>query len=192
METGTILIIISNLFILLSSLFEVKAILEGKARPHRTTYLVLSLITALATASLFAQQDKVALWLAVASTLQCLVTFGLSIKYGMGGWGKIDIVCLIIALLGIVLWQTTKNPIVALYASILADFTGMIPALVKTFLFPETEIWAYYGFNVIAGLCTVLAIREVSLQSVSYPLYILVINLVMVVIIRRKQLGIKI
>jgi len=166
-----------------------KAILRGDAKPHRTTRLVLFLITALTTASLFAQHDKVAIYLAAVSTFQSTIIFILSIKYGMGGWEKSDILCLVIALLGIVLWKTTQNPVIALYAAIAADFTGMIPALIKTYNQPETEVWNFYLLDVFAGGFSMLALRSWTLQEFSYPTYIMLINLVMVYLIVRPKIS---
>lgn len=81
-------IVISSLLALISPLVYAKAIVKGEAKPHRTTRLILLVITLLATISLFAQNDTVAIWLAGVSALQSIIIFILSIKYGMGGWGK--------------------------------------------------------------------------------------------------------
>jgi len=183
----TIFIILSSLIALVSPIVYAKAIFKGEAKPHRTTRLILLLITSLATASLFAQHDTVAIWLAGVSTLQSILIFVLSIKYGMGGWEKKDILCLFIALMGIVLWQTTKNPVIALYASIAADFTGMIPALIKTYQFPKTEIWTFYALDTVAAVFSMVAIKNFTLQEFSYPVYILIINLIMVLLIIRPH-----
>lgn len=182
-----VFIVISSLLALISPLIYARAILKGEAKPHRTTRFVLLLITSLTTASLFAQNNQVAIWLAAASTLQSILILILSLKHGMGGWSKSDIVCLIIALSGIVLWKTTNNPVLALYAAIAADFTGMIPALLKTYRFPETEVWSFYLLDVFAAGFSLLALRLWILQEFSYPIYIMVINLVMVILIVRLK-----
>lgn len=182
-----IFIFISSLIALISPIVYAKAIFKGEAKPHRTTRLILLLITSLATASLFAQHDTVAIWLAGVSTLQSILIFVLSIKYGMGGWEKRDLVCLLIAFLGIVLWQTTKNPVIALYASIAADFTGMIPALIKTYQFPKTEIWTFYALDTVAAVFSMIAVKNFTPQELSYPAYILIINFIMVLFITRPH-----
>ena len=185
---SSIFIIISSLLALISPLIYARAIFKGKAKPHRTTRLVLLLITSLATASLLAQHNTVAIWLAGVSTLQSIFIFILSIKRGMGGWAKIDVFCLIIALSGIVLWQTTKEPSLALYASIAADFTGMIPALIKTYRYPQTEIWAFYLLDVFAALFNIFAIKIWTVQQFSYPLYLVIINFAMVILVIRPTI----
>ena len=185
---STLFIIISSGLALISPLIYARAIVRGKARPHRTTRFVLLLITSLTTASLFAQHNEVAIWLAGASTLQALLIFILSIKYGMGGWSKTDLLCLGIALVGIVLWQTTQNPVLALYAAILADFTGMVPAFIKTYRWPDTEIVSFYVLDVFAAAFSLLALSVWSPQEYSYPLYIMLVNLCMALLIIRPVL----
>lgn len=180
---ANIFIVISSLLALISPVIYVRAILHGEAKPHRTTRLVLLLITSLTTASLIAQGNNVAVYLAAVSTLQSIAIFALSLKYGMGGWAKLDILCLVIALLGIVLWQLTQNPVVALYFAILADFTGMIPALLKTYRFPDTEIWSFYLLDVFAAGFSLLAVQSWAPADFSYPVYIMLINLIMVALI---------
>ena len=180
-----ILILLSSFLALVSPFIYAQAILKGKAKPHRTTRFVLLLITSLATASLFAQHDTVAIWLAAVSLFQSVLLFIFSIKYGMGGWGKIDILCLIVALLGIILWQTSKDPSLGLYASIAADCIGMVPALIKTYRFPKTEIWTSYAIDISAATLSLLAVKSFSLQQFSYPLYLVIINLLMVIFVIR-------
>ena len=178
-----IFIIISSLLALISPVIYAKAILRGEAKPHRTTRLVLLLITSLATASLFAQHNTVAIWLAGVSTLQAIVIFALSIKHGMGGWAKSDMICLVIALLGIGLWQTTKQPTLALYAAIAADFTGMVPAMIKTYKFPKTEIWSFFLLDTFAAIFSLMAIKTWTVEEFSFPLYLVLINFAMVLLI---------
>lgn len=184
----TVFIVISSILALISPLIYAKAILRGKAKPHRTTRIVLLLISSLATVSLFAQHDTVAIWLAGVSTVQSVLIFILSIKHGMGGWAKEDLLCFGIALLGIILWQTTNQPSLALYASIAADFTGMVPALIKTYRFPETEIWSFFLLDVFAATFSLLAVKSWTVTQFSYPLYLLIINLVMVLLIIRPKI----
>ena len=164
------------------------SIVVGKTRPHRTTRFVLLLITSLGVASLFAGQDRVAIWLIGVCAVGALVIFLLSLKYGMGGWAKIDIACLIIAIIGIVVWQVTDSPVLGLYASVLADFVGMFPALIKTYRLPHTEYYLSYIFDISAALFTLLAIQKWEVQGFAYPLYIFIINSIMLILIIRPNI----
>ena len=180
-------IIISSLLVLISPIVYTVAILKGRAKPHRTTLLVFLIISSIATASLFTQGNRVAIYLAGVTTIQSLAMFILSIKYGMGGWAKSDIICLILALIGIVLWRITKNPVIALYFAIGADFIGLVPTLIKSYYFPKTEIWSFFAIDAFAGFFSLLAIKHWTIQEYSYPLYIMLINIITVLLIIRPH-----
>ncbi|MEI8092279.1 MAG: hypothetical protein WCG98_09195 [bacterium] len=74
-------------------------------------------------------------------------------------------------------------------ASILADFVGFLPALIKTYKFPETETWIFYALDVFAGLFTLLAVSNFTYQETTYPIYILGINFVMFIFIIRPEIS---
>ena len=182
---SNLFIIISSILALISPLVYSYSILKGEAKPHRITRLILLIITSLTTLSLLFQGNRVAIYLAFVSTIQSILIFGLSIKYGMGGYFKSDILCFIFALTGIILWKITKNPVVALYFAIFADFTGMIPAIVKTYYNPKTEVWTFFLLDVFAALFSLLAIKNWIITEYSYPVYIMIINIIMVILIIR-------
>lgn len=183
-----VLITASVLLASLSSFVYFIAILKGQAKPHRTTRLVFLVISTVTTFSLFVQGNQVAVWLAGISMLQSLIIFSLSIKYGMGGWSKLDIFCLFTALVGIIAWQLTQNPIIALYFAIGADFIGIVPTLMKTFHYPKTEVWTFYFLDVCAGICNLLATEKLVFDQYLYPFYIIVINLIMVLLVVRPNM----
>lgn len=179
------LILLSSVIALISPIVYARAIFRGEAKPHRTTRLVLLIITSLSTIALFAQHDTVAIWLAGVSTLQAIFIFILSLKYGMGGYSLTDGICLVVAIIGILFWQITQNPAMGLYFAILADFTGMVPSLIKTYKMPHTEIYMFFLLDVFAGFFSLLAVKQWTASEVSFPLYIMLINLAMVVLVLR-------
>lgn len=183
-----ILIWASNIFIFSSYISYEWAMIKGRAKPHRTTRLVILLITTLGFFSLFAQGDRVVVWFLGICAVQSLVMFLMSFKYGMGGWALIDVLCLAIAIVGIVLWRVTSNPALALYAAVVADIAGMIPALIKTFRLPDTEYYLSYIFDVLAIIFTILAVRNGGFNEYLYPVYLFLVNGLMLVFILRPKL----
>lgn len=181
-------IIISSLLALISYIVYALAILRGEAKPHRTTRFVLVLITALATASLFAEKSIVAIWIPGIFTVGSFIIFILSLKFGIGGWAKTDLLCLFLSLAGIIFWKAADNPLYGLYASIGADFVGQIPMLMKTYRHPETEVWSFYLVDVFAALFNLLALQHWTTQEYAYPLYILCIDFLIVLLIIRPKI----
>lgn len=166
----------------------IRAILKREARPHRTTRFVLLILANLAAFSLLAQGSYIPLWIAGIYAFFAWIIFILSFKYGMGGWSKADILCLIIAIIGIVLWRITEDPFLALCASIFADFIGMVPTLLKSYHKPETETWHFYFLAGLGALLNLFAIKTFVLQQYIFPLYIVLINIVTISLLLRKRL----
>ena len=183
----TILIVISVLIVIYANIVYSIAILKGEEKPHRTTRFVVLLIELLTVATLYAQGNTTAIYLSGIYTICSLVLFGLSIKYGMGGWEKSDLICLGIAVHGIVFWKLTHNPFLGLCFSILADFAGCVPALIKTYKHPETEVWTFYGIGLLAIVINMMAIEHWTISEVIYPVYIALVNIVMIWFIFRKK-----
>jgi len=184
----TILVTVSSLFVCCAYIVYAVAIWKGAAKPHRTTRFVVLLIEALTTATLFAQGNTTAIWLSGAFTLCSTVTFVLSLKNGMGGWATTDLLCLTIALVGILCWKITANPLTGLFFSIAADFSGCIPTLIKTYKYPQTEVWTFYGIGLLAVILNMIAIEKWTVGEYAYPLYIMLINTAMIILILRKDI----
>jgi hypothetical protein len=146
------------------------------------------LITVLGAAALFAQNDRVVVWFLGICAVQCVVVFIMSLKWGMGGWAKTDILCLVIALLGIALWKLTSNPALALYAAVTADIAGMVPALIKMYHLPHTEYYLSYAVDFGAIIFTLLAIQNGGFNEYLYPTYLIILSCLELFLIFRKQI----
>lgn len=188
MNIKQIFLIVSTVLATIAPFFYAYEILNKKAQPHRTTRFVLLVITTLSFASLFAQHNRVAVWLAGVDVIGSLAIFILSLKFGMGNWTKMDLLCLFIAAVGISIWKITSNPFLALYSAILADFTGVVPTLIKTFKLPDSESALYFTIGGIACLFNLLAAKDFTIQNISYPLYLVLINLFIVFLAIRPKL----
>lgn len=175
----TPLVIISIVLPIISPVIYIRSMLKGIAKPERMTRFVVLVITIVSFLSLIAQNNREVIGLAFISMVQAVVIFGFSLRYGMGGKTKLDLLCLGIAGLGIALWQVSGNPLAALYASLFADLVGYLPALIKTYNLPHTEDWRFYAIDAAAGGAAILAVANWNPETVAYPLYIILINLVM-------------
>lgn len=173
----------SELFLLLPTVFAlvtpivgIRAVFKGEYKPQRITKFIFLFITSLFVATLFAQGERNGIILAIVQWLGSMIFFVLSIKYGMGGNTKSDYFVLVMALFAILIWKTTGNPTLALYMSILADFVGFLPTLIKAFSLPYTEDPKYYASDVIAGFFSLISLKSVLLQDLAFPLYIFLVN----------------
>ena len=181
----SVYILITGFLAGISSLLYIISILRGKNKPQRITRFVVFGTILLGTFALYANHDWPTFWLNVVYCVSNLLIFLLSIKYGMGGWAKTDIACLVISGIGILIWQITSEPLLALFASIFANIIGNIPALLKTYKFPKTETWIYYFLGIFANGIILFAQKSFSFGKYVFPIYIVLLNTTFLFLILR-------
>lgn len=89
---------------------------------------------------------------------------------------KSDKWCIALTTLGIVLWIISKNPLMALYMSILADIFSSIPTILKSYRRPESEHPTAYFLSVISMALTLLTVTNWQITNWLFTAYILAIN----------------
>jgi hypothetical protein len=91
--------------------------------------------------------------------VSAIAFFILSIKEGVGGFSIFDKICLAVSLAGVVAWQVSKNPVLALWFVIVAYFIVYLPAFVKTWKHPYTESPWLYSLSALASLLSMITYR---------------------------------
>ena len=156
--------------------FYLKEILEKKAKPERASWLIWSILGAIAFSSQFAKGATWSLWLPAADTSIVFLIFILSFKYGTGGVARRDIVGIIGAGIGLILWYFTKEATWALVITILIDLIGTYLTALKTYEDPESETMIYWLLIGTAGVLSCLAVGRLSPILLAYPAYIALAN----------------
>jgi hypothetical protein len=177
MDIKDIFLVISIVVGLVTPLIGIRSIFKGEYKPQRTTRVIFLLLLFISVASLLAQKDRVAIVLAVLQWLTSLIIFVLSFKYGVGGFEKKDIVVFFMAMITLIIWKTTSNPALALYMSILTDFIGLSPTLIKAYKQPYTEDPKFYASDTMSGFFNLIAVKNYQLNALAFPGYIFLINL---------------
>jgi hypothetical protein len=127
------------------------------------------------------------LLLTAGDGIAVLITFILSIKFGVEGFRKIDILSLLGAGVSLILWYFTKEPAIALFLIILIDIIGANLTIIKTWRNPETENWIGWAICGVGGFFGILAVGSFNFILLSYPLYICLINSIMAIIILSRR-----
>ncbi len=150
----------------------INSIFKGETKPQRATFAIWSAISLVTLFSYFATGARQTIWIALVYALLQLFIFALSFKYGMGGFGKLDSICLSGALLGVIAWLATDNPAIALYTSIAAEFLGYVPLFKKAYIHPQTENTLSWVLGLIAACLNLFALTTLRLDIALYPLYV--------------------
>ncbi len=148
------------------------SILRGETRPERATFAIWSFVNIVTLLSYFAAGARETIWILFVYTVLQIAVFILSLKYGMGGFNKFDIICLGGATLGMLLWIITKNPLTALYLAVFSEFLGWVPTVKKVYLFPETENTLSWSIGAVATLLNLFALTSLKPEISLYPIYL--------------------
>jgi len=182
------LLVVATSLSVIGTVDYILSILNGKTLPHKTTRVVLFIVSiANLLGTLTADAGIGILLLALFFFGRSLVLALMSLKWGVGGTSKLDITCAIIAILGIVAWQVTDNGILTLVFAILADAVAYIPAVVKTWKLPKSEAPLMYWLEGIA--VTLVIIHDGVRLNIIFQAYILLSCIVMLVCIYRPTFG---
>ena len=97
----TILGILGGLLALISNIPYIRDILKKTTKPHRVTWGIFFLLNIIFLGNQLAAGATSSIWLVIAFTLSTLIIFSLSLKYGVGGTTKLDVMILIGSLVGV-------------------------------------------------------------------------------------------
>lgn len=148
------------------------AILRGQTKPNRATWLIWTIVGGLLAVSYIAAgENSKSIWLPIGYFVGPFFTALLSIRYGYSAWSKLDSICVLLALLSLIPWLLTHNPITTLAINVFIDLLGAVPTLVKTYREPETEDLTAWFIFFVANTLQLFAIETWNLTAL-YPLYL--------------------
>jgi hypothetical protein len=167
--------------------------IKGRTRPNRVTWFLWALAPLIAFAAMLDQG----------------VSFRLSLMTFMVGFGpllvflssfvnrnsiwkitKFDIACGALSLIGLVAWLVTRTGNVAIFFSIVADGLALLPTLVKSVNFPESESYLVFMNGAISAAITLLAVDIYDFKHLGFPIYIFATCVLLFVLIKFK-LGVR-
>jgi len=146
-------------------------ILKGKTKPERASFWIFTLLVGV---TLVAQLLDNVTWAAalVFVSFLCVFTIAiLSLKFGYGKFHRRDTVSIILAIIGVIIWQITSEPLIAVAMVILIDFSGFWLTLLKTWKAPHTETLFAWAASGMAAALAIIATQNYKAIQIAYLLY---------------------
>jgi uncharacterized membrane protein len=168
--------ILTAILPLVAAIPYIRDILRKKTKPQRASFLIWAILGLIAFFTQLAEGAEWSLLLPAADTLAVVVIFLLAIRYGMGGFNKEDKLALGFAVLGLVLWYLTNEPLVALIITIMIDATATVLTVHKTYKNPHTETFISWFLATMSGFTAIFAVGEMDPTLLAYPIYIFLAN----------------
>ena len=105
------------------------ATLRGETKPNRVTWLLWSIAPLIGTAAALSDGVRLATLPVLVAGVSPLMVFVASFVNKKSYWKleKLDYICGSIAILALILWRITDDPIVAIQFAILSDALAALP-----------------------------------------------------------------
>jgi hypothetical protein len=162
-----------------------KATWQGKAQPSLVSWFFWSITGLIAFAVQMLKGDGMSAWVTLAIGLSPIAVCAAALYKGVykAGFSRSDKWCILLTILGILLWLVSKNPLLALFMSIMADIFSSIPTILKSWRAPHTEHPTAYILSIASMALTLLTVTNWAITNWLFVSYILGINLTYVVTI---------
>ncbi len=173
----SILSVVAGLLFLAGFVPYIIAIVRGETKPAKASWVIWASLDTITLVGMYvsnAMNGQI-----IGAMLGAWVVVALAIRYGKPGWTKLDAFCLVGAVVGIVLWQTFSNPVLAILTSQCVVFIGSIPTFVSAWHDPSKEdrtAWTIFWLSCVAA---VIAIHSWTLQDAAQPVTFFTIETVM-------------
>jgi hypothetical protein len=178
--------ILAGILSFVAYLFYIVAIIKGRTRPSRSTWIIWAFIGFVLLASYKASGAEDTIWVPVSEALAPTIIAILSIKYGVGGKDKADILAFVGSILSLILWWIFGTPVVALVTNLAIDFFAAIPTIIKSYRKPEEEDKFAWTLTQTGNLFNILAIDKLMFSVVLYPVYTFIVDGIITGLLYRK------
>lgn len=182
---------IAGIIAFLAYVVYVVSIFKGKSKPNRATWWIWAFMGLVLALSYKFSGAGNTVWVPYVEFLGPLTIAILSVKYGEGGLeDRTDLFCLFGAIVSIILWIIFNNPVVALVTNLAIDSFAIVPTIKKSYLRPEGEdFWAWFGTG-LADSLNMFAVEKFTFAILLYPIYMLVSDLIIIIILAIKKKNI--
>jgi hypothetical protein len=166
----------------------VVATLQGRTKPNRISWFLWALAPFLAVAGALDEGVGVQVLMTFIVGFGPACIFVASFFNPNAFWkiGKLDIVCGVLSVCGLLMWIATREGNVAIAAAIAADGLAAIPTLVKSYRHPDTEDAGVFWLAGGAALITLITLDTWDFAHVGFPAYIFTICLLIAVLVTSR------
>lgn len=149
-------------------------IVRGKLKLHKYTWGIWTILTAIAAFNQVENHGGYSSLFVAGTAVLATVTFLLSLKYGVGGAGLLDKICLVLAVGLFVYWLVVHDTRFSTVLLVNIDLLGAIPTVAKTYRRPQTENYSQWVLSTMAAGLTLLTVPRLDWALLLYPAYVMI------------------
>jgi len=159
---------------IISFLPYLRSILKHQTKPSGPSWWTWTILTTVTVvSSWFSGAKWSVLFLPTWLCVNQLIVAILSAKFGDNNWDWINKICIAAAVLGILLWVLTGQPLIALAIAIAADLLASIPNLRHIWSNPKSENKLGWTLGWLAAVLEVFAVTSWTIAGSGWAIYFL-------------------
>lgn len=164
-------------------------IVRGRTKPERAAFLLFSIAGSVSFAGQVAEGASLSLFFAAALVVSSYTIFLLSLRYGVGGFGRRDKIGLVVAALILAIWWVSNSAALALLLMTAFNTVGKVLIMCKVYDMPHTELLFSWVMSTIASICAVISVGSLDWILILVPLQngLTVGAIAAIIYIRRRQ-----
>lgn len=166
--------------------------LKDKNKPNRATWFIWAFLGFILLASYYASGARETLPLLIVNQFGMCIIFLISLKFGEGGYTKFDLYCLFGAIVSILVWFVSNNPLYALLLGISTDLFGALPTIKKAIENPIHEDKITWFLFLLGNTFNFFAISSWNFEIYIYPLYMVLLCFTMCILLFRNSLCVRV
>ncbi len=165
-------------------------VLNGKSKPNLASWSTWTLLNAIIVVSAFAAGSAInTVVLGISFFVGSSTVLLIALFKGTRKYTLFDGVCQFVALLGVVLWQLSNNPNIALLLVVIVDIFAFIPTARHAYLYPSEETWITYCISGVMAIALTALATTPSFAALSITTESALLNLILVTIILGSRSG---
>ncbi len=164
--------VLSLLMSLTFSAIYITQVVKGKVKPHRFSWLLWTMLSA--TYFVSALQTNGSILFTFGELVGPGIIFLFSLRYGVGGRSRFDVISLIVALIAFILLFVIDKALVGLILALVVDGIGAVLTIRKIAKDRSSESRWPWLLMVVGAIFAILALQTYSVENLLFPIYIVI------------------
>ena len=162
-------------------------IARHKTKPNLVSWITWTLLTGIVMAAQVSEGEYRAAVFSAGLTAATGLIVVLGLWHGYVKYTQFDVICQMLAVFGIILWQVFDDPLIALYTSIVVDFIGLLPTIRHAWQKPGEETWQTFAIGALAPIFGFFALDSYTQINTDYLVYVFFADIILTGIILRRR-----
>jgi hypothetical protein len=151
-------------------------IFKGRTKPDPYSWLIWGVLATIAFFAQLASGGGPGAWATAFTAAVCLIIAMIAYARYDGRMKRVDLFSLIGAMLAIIVWRLTNDPLWAVSLAILIGAIGFVPTFYKIFSKPAEETAATYSLNALKFGVSIFALGSFTPVTWMYPAALVLMN----------------